>query len=247
MRVHYINLIDSATLTSDNENPSYPLTALQHIHLANPFRFNSLAASYIDIDLGSAQDVSSIGIISNLTADATIVLKGNSSESWAAPPVEETVTAADRNLMHYFTEATYRYWRLEITDAANGDGYVEINRLYLGGYLQMPAFAGGLQVTHEDLSSRRFSPAGQPFSVERGSRRSIAFNMPYVLASEKASYDTVLETVGIHTPMWVAVWESDFTKLEPLYVLHAEGKVNWRKISKGDWLWEADLEYIESK
>lgn len=245
MRLHWDNLIDTATLSTDNGDPNYPLSSIQAIHLTEAFRFADMAGGYIDIDLGSAKAVSSIGIIGNLSASATITLKGNSSESWAAPPLDETITAADRNLIHYFTEATYRYWRLEIADSGNPDGYIEVSRVFLGTYAQLPGIRPEMSLAREDLSSREFSPTGQPFSVVRPKRISFNVDFPSIEEKDRESLLSAFNKNGIHYPMFIAVWEESFDVQEPVYGLFNEN-IEFNKAGSGV-LWSASLSFIESR
>lgn len=246
MRLHWNNLIDSATLTSDNADPNYPLSAIQGIHLTEAFRFADLTGGYIDIDLGSAKAVSSVGIIGNLTASATITIKGNSTESWAAPPVDETVTAYDRNLIEYFTEAEYRYWRLEIADSGNPDGYIEIGRIFLGTFAQLPGIKPEMSLEREDLSSREFSPTGQAFTVVRPQRISFSVNFPSIEEDDRKNMLDAFKQNGIHTPMFVAVWEESFDVQEPVYVLFDKA-LSFDKGSRGGIIWTASISFIESR
>jgi len=244
MRLSYINLINDATLSSDNENANYPLTALKDIHLTNAFRFDDLTGGYIDIDLGSAKDVSTVGIIGNVSLTGTITLKGNSTESWAAPAVEESVTIANRNLLHYFTSANYRYWRIEITDASNPDGYIEINKVFLGEYVQLPGVSTDYSFDDGSLSDRQFSPTGQPFSVVRPQRLRLDFTFPAMSTSDREAIRTAYQTNGIHTPMWLAVWEESFDVQEPVYVLFEESTLSW---ARAGFAWTTSISFVESR
>lgn len=244
MRLSYDNLINDATLASDNEDGNYPLSGLQDIHLSNVFRFGDTDGGYIDIDLGEAEDVSCIGIISNLSVTGSVTLKGNSVESWASPPVEREITIVDRNIMEYFTTETYRYWRLEIEDAANPDGYIEVKKVFLGDYIQLPGVSTDYTFEDNTLSSREFSPTGQPFSVVRPQRTRFDFSFPGMTTDEREEIRTAYRTNGIHTPMWLAVWEESFDVQEPVYVLFEEESLSW---SRQGFAWTTSISFVESR
>lgn len=246
MRLHWNNLIDTATLTTNNGNPNYPLSSIQQIHLTEAFRFGTIDGGYIDIDLGSAKAVSSIGIIGNLTASATITIKGNTTESWASPAISESVIAYDRNLIEYFTEASYRYWRLEIADSSNPDGYIEIGRVFIGTYAQLPGIRPEMSLAREDLSTREFSPTGQPFSVVRPQRISFNVDFPSITESERQDILDAFKANGIHTPMVIAVWEESFDVQEPVYGLFNEN-IEVNKGGRGGVLWSASMSFLESR
>lgn len=248
MRLLYNNLADSAVLSSDNADPNYGLSGIQDIHLTNVFRFADLTGGYIDFDLTEAKDVSCVAIVSNLTASATITLKGHSDESsWASPSVEETVSAADRNLIHYFTSSSYRYWRLEIADASNPDGYIEVSRVFLGTYLQMPKPEPEYTYEIESLSTRQFSPTGQPFSVERPERAFYSFTFPpSFTTAQRNSLITAYKAVGIGTPIFLDVWDGDFSTQDPEYVLFEPDSISFTKFTRGT-MWSLSIDFVESK
>lgn len=82
---------------------------------------------YIDIDLGSSINVTSLGIL-NESAEATIKAGTDGITYPYSITMDESVK---------FIDQTYRYWRVEITGAAS------IGYLYIGQFLQMPAFQPG--------------------------------------------------------------------------------------------------------
>lgn len=93
----------------------------------------------VTIDLGSAKAVNAIAIYDhNFTSGATITLKGNTADSWESPAFSETITYNAEKILQYLTSTqTYRYWQLQITDAANSDGYIEIGTLGLFEYMEL--------------------------------------------------------------------------------------------------------------
>lgn len=234
-----------ATITASSEDANYGRSALQDIHLANTFRFTGDTSENIVFDLGSAMAVSSCGIISNLTASATITLEGNSSDSWGSPAVSESITAADRNLMHYFTEETYRYWRLVFADAANPDTYIEIELVFLGGYLQMPGIDPQIDESLKSKSSVAVSPGGQPFGTRRAILETYGFSFPHLTETEKANVRTMYREVEHLTPVWVAVWEDSFSVLEPKYLRITNSTLGLKRNRYGQNVLSLDFE--ESK
>ena len=90
---------------------------------------------YFDIDLGSAQEITTIVLADhNFSSDATLILKGNSSESWVSPGYEkDDFTATDDPIIEYDGD-TYRYWRWVFQDLDNADEFLSVGKLYLGTY-----------------------------------------------------------------------------------------------------------------
>ncbi len=112
----------------------------------------------INIDLGSAQEVKSLILFDhNLTSAATITLIG------VEPPLfSEPITWADDKILHYLSVATTkRYWQLQITDAANPDGYIDIGEIFLGTYMELSRnYKYGFQKGISLLSDSNKTPYG---------------------------------------------------------------------------------------
>jgi hypothetical protein len=139
------------------ERPSKPYRTTGIGAVADP--------EYICVDLGSSKPVTFIGIFNhNFTlmeaGDDSLLLKGCDSDcatcTWATPdcgPVDlRTLPTAPcagcpgtqpianhKNLWHKIDCGTdHRYWRLEMIDTTNTDGYLEIGELVLGQWQQFP-------------------------------------------------------------------------------------------------------------
>ncbi len=85
-------------------------------------------------DLGAARQVTACVIADhNLTSGASITLKGHTADAWGAPDYALAIPWASEIIVAYLDQ-TYRYWRLEITDAGNPDGCIEIGEWFLGTY-----------------------------------------------------------------------------------------------------------------
>ena len=96
------------------------------------------APNTITIDLGSAQAIQAMILYDhNFTSAVTLTLKGHTADSWATPDFTESITYAADKILHYLSSTqTLRYWRLEITDAANTDAHIEISEFFLGAYFE---------------------------------------------------------------------------------------------------------------
>jgi hypothetical protein len=93
---------------------------------------------YLDIDLGSAQEITTVALLDhNFSSDATLILKGNSSESWVSPTYEDdTFDPTDDPIIDYNGD-TLRYWRWVFEDIDNTDGFVSMGNLYMGTYVAL--------------------------------------------------------------------------------------------------------------
>jgi hypothetical protein len=109
------NKIEDATIVANSGNSNFPEEFLYSETLQN----GTLYTDYIDIDLGSALAIDTLAVAGSTT---TVTIKANSSESWASPPVEITMTPISGNInipevalrLKLTAENwTYRYWRVE--------------------------------------------------------------------------------------------------------------------------------------
>lgn len=79
------------------------------------------------------------------------------------------------------TLTSARYWRVEIDDTANGDGYVEVGRAWFGYAYQPTAnMANGVRLGWETSSSRTETDGGAWYHLDRPRRR----HMDFVLSQE---------------------------------------------------------------
>lgn len=91
----------------------------------------------ITLTFSEAKNIKALAILDhNLPSAAVITLMGNTSDAWGAPAYSQVITHnADK--IGCYLDQTYQYWRLQISDQSNADGYIEIGEMYLGNYLEL--------------------------------------------------------------------------------------------------------------
>lgn len=105
----------------------------------------------------------------NFTAGATIEVKG-SMESDFSDTVETVVIPYNEDDIFYFfpSAITRRYWKVEITDALNSDGYIEIATILCGKYAQLNRrFAPEYEIGEDDFSEFEYSDSQVLFAQEK--------------------------------------------------------------------------------
>lgn len=96
---------------------------------------NNATVLTIVIDFGSAKAITAAGLYDhNLTNSATVNLEANTSDSWGSPPYQQALTVAELTPILEYLNQTYRYFRFDISDVTNPDGYILIGGIYLGTY-----------------------------------------------------------------------------------------------------------------
>ncbi|MEW6613948.1 MAG: hypothetical protein AB1401_00530 [Thermodesulfobacteriota bacterium] len=91
----------------------------------------------ITVDLGSAKNIKACEIFDhNFSSVAVITLMANDADSWGSPSYSRVLTWNDEKIGVYLDE-TYRYWRLQVSNQTNPDGYIRVGELYLGSYMEL--------------------------------------------------------------------------------------------------------------
>ncbi|MBW2596805.1 MAG: hypothetical protein JRC93_12715, partial [Deltaproteobacteria bacterium] len=90
----------------------------------------------ITLTFSEAKNITALAILDhNLSSAAVITLMGNTSDAWDAPAYSQVIPWNPLKI-GYYLDQTYRYWRVQVSDQSNTDGYIEIGELYLGPYLE---------------------------------------------------------------------------------------------------------------
>jgi len=181
------------------------------INLQNPLlsavaRSTSAAAasSIVQVDLGSALPIQAISLCGhNLTTAATVQARGYSNSTyttlvagadsgsvlaWPAGFTDQDVLDHPKNWTYCFSSSkTARYWKIEITDTANPDGYIELGRLWIGEGTFNPALgiSYGLSLGYESRDVITESLGGVPWGEKRTPRRSLIATFNTLTAAEK--------------------------------------------------------------
>jgi hypothetical protein len=104
--------------------------------------------------------------------------------------VSEELRSSYLSNYHYLadTNTLARYALVEIDDGLNGDGYVEIGRLFVASGLQPSRnFSYGMNLGWDDLSITDESAGGAQFSDERAKRRMVALQIKNLPKDEALS------------------------------------------------------------
>ncbi len=123
---------------------NYPLSNLLDLQPGRKARFSTPAAVHIEGDLGSAQPLTFAVVIGhNLSAAATVRLRlaDTQGDLTADPDFDSGAVDAYpasgkppgevQHSLLSFAEQSYRWWRIDIADSGNPDGYVQIGRVIL--------------------------------------------------------------------------------------------------------------------
>ena len=219
MRILNNNYVKTATITPYTETPQYEFdTAFKDVRLTRVGRTLDDTSQYIDFDLGSAKAVNYICVLAhNLTSSATVTIMANSTQSWSTPPVSENLTVADKIIYNFTATKTYRYWRLNISDSTNPDTYIEISKVYIGDYIQLPYMAKNQKIPTASTSDVSESNGGQVFGNAGYFYQYGTINFSVIEDSEKLTLDTLFRTVDKYIPVILLIWENDLDIQDGIY------------------------------
>jgi len=159
----------------------------------------------INIDLGAALEVDTLVLYDhNLTSAATITLKG-------VEPVifSEAIPWVSNNIIHYLSVATTkRYWHLQITDAANPVGYIEIGEIFLGSFMELSrTYREGYSKGFALLFDSNRTPYGVTKKRFYNRQRTFEYEFGCIVAADITLLETMIDSIASRStgqlkPFW---------------------------------------------
>jgi len=223
MRIAYDNFIDdieSTDFTVATVDINYPITNVQVQRLSTQYRSIGATSQSIIVDLGTAQKITAAGILGhNISTSATITVSANSTDSWPGA-TSQTLTGNEGIILKYFAETEYRYWRFDIDDSTNMDGYIAIGRLWLGDYITIsPSSLLDFKVTKKRSDSVSYGKMRQKFASIGVGWRKFDFEFPPTEHAMIATINTLFDVVGNHSSFIFCNFDTDrsYILVEPCY------------------------------
>jgi len=222
MRIAYVNRIDSATLTPVSEDLIFPVENVQVQRLAKRWRTTGLTGISVVADLGGTASVMMAAIIGhNLTTSATLMVSGNTANSFVSPAFTTSMTALSGMVLKYFGAAQeLRYWQFTIEDPTNSTAYVDIGRLWLGDYWQVdPSSNVDFSVTKRRSDIVTYGRGRQKYATEGVGWRAFDLSFDNVSGSALTAVQTMYDTVGMHTSFIFSNFDElrTYPLVEPVY------------------------------
>jgi hypothetical protein len=237
MKTLYNNEVLNATITASSENPSYDFTtAFNDTRLSRVGRTTAISSQWIKFVFASAITIDYVAILAhNLTAGATVVLQGNSSDSWTSPTFTQSLTITD-SIVQHFTSKTYRYWRITITDSSNADGYIEIGNVFLTTGLSWPAANLDSIRSLNTNSTASKSVSMQLYGDKKTNFSGFEISFDSVTNAQKILLEAMFRDVDIIKPFILLFWENNLDVEPPLYCNFIQG-FSWTLSSDYSVLW----------
>ena len=208
--------LSATVVTASSQGTSNTDGNVQDERVGKVWRTSSDTAEWIKFDLVvTSKKVDVIGIFNhNLTASAVVTLEGHTADSWGTPDVSETLTIAtdgDGNviprIVHHFTQATKRWWRLTIDDPTNSDGYIQIGRVMFGEVYEVTREMGGdISVEHIDPSEGSKVAGEVPVMTQKPRFRRIRTSFQFIGQTETDKWDAIFDYLGNSRPALIS-WD----------------------------------------
>jgi hypothetical protein len=187
----------SGTPSGGSWSGSLPLTNLFVDDLSKVARSTNanLTSTKFDIDLGVTHTVNSMILgPTNLSSAYLVRVRGAPTNAfasgydsgWIDPTLASTDIDSDRgtNVVVMFPSSqSYQYWRIELDDTGNSDGYVQAGRLFLTRTRWQASvnFAPGSNgLSWEDRTLRGETWGGNEKQTRRRNRRVFNFQIPFI-------------------------------------------------------------------
>jgi hypothetical protein len=182
-------LMDAATLEDSSAlAANYPLANLLDLQPGRKTRFSTPAAAYVVVDLGEAKPVTFAGLLAhNGSASGTWRVRAADSEAdLTADPGFDTGTSEplglypasgkhDADVQHsfaHFPSESYRWWRVDVDDTGNADGFFSLGRLMLAAaWAPSVNFSFGAGLGRIDPSTIDEGVGGHLFPLKRPTKR----------------------------------------------------------------------------
>lgn len=173
MRLLVNNKANATNTTVNGEIGSFP----KRYMFENQFVTKTFFTNTIDIDLGSAQNITAIACYGT---DSSYTVKAGTTAS--VTDYSNTVTDV------LFLDETYRYWQISKT----GDGY--INHLYLGEFLAMPGATHGATPQRVASDVVNTTSGGQKYVTNGHIIKTLSLSFPGATRAEWLAFNDWFES-----------------------------------------------------
>jgi hypothetical protein len=202
---------DDATLVASSQVPTLPVANLQTVQPQKKWR-STATDDYVLVTAAAPLAWSALALVGhNLTSAATLRVRGADSLDalTTAPAIDTGAVSAWPStgkpnarswpnwlsLVTWANTATLRFWRLDISDPANADGYLEAGRLVIGAPWQ-PTYnfdVSGAPIAFDALDTQTKTPFGYIFTGRVAQSPARAFNVQITATNRREVMDGIFE------------------------------------------------------
>lgn len=198
----YENEWDLGTVTASGEATNFPASNTRHRWHKKTWRSAAIdVAQWLKVDRGRSTPGMKAFVVrnNNYSSSAVIKLQGNASDVWTSPTYAQTLNYNTHTIAHVLRSMQeLQWWKHEITDTGNLDGYIEAGRVFLGPIFEpVRSFTlGGGQRQKLDPSATSWSEGGQISSIELERFRVYEYVFERIPYEDKVRFDALFEAMG---------------------------------------------------
>jgi len=217
----FSDLFERATATAKTTASGFSASNVQDAKPRNVWRSQNVADQWLKFDLGSATAIDSFVIVNNnLSSSASVKLYGHASDlgnnlsDWQSSALfktNNTLTFDDVvGGLFLSSSETYQWWLLELDDASNSEGFLEVGKVF-GGISKSPNNNFNENFTQRDIDvSRSFRVEGMhKYSVSKPIIRGFDITFNDVPTSDKNNFLNWFAEVGKTQPFIVSLDSSN--------------------------------------
>jgi hypothetical protein len=249
IRFYYDNLVYQSNITVSSENLQFPKDNIKDVRRTKVFKANSTTAEVV-FDLLDYREIDSVAIVDSgmdLFGFDLLVVEMNNVDSWATPPVQETVTIDSVNgwaNINLPSTVTYRYVRLVL---ANTGDNVSLGKVFIGKslYDENICFTYPIEYRQRNNANVTLNRYGQKFFDEISSTKEVKATIPALNKTEMEEVFELLDFSSITRPVWlnfnaVNIME-DANRLNGYYFLNEDPTPS---IGAGNF-WDVEFNFVE--
>ncbi len=206
MIIKYNETNKDSSITSNSVSIFNPLTNMLDSRLSRTSKTEDAITTFeIVFDNGASINVNSVCIANhNITSSVTALkIQGNDTDVWTSPSVDEDLTWDDGIITGSFTQASHRYWRIQIIDATNPDTFIELGRTWIG--IGLDTCGINVLVVEDRMSNsvKSVTPSGQAYLDIRYFHTETQVKFPILTEDEANEVKSIFETVDLGIPFFI--------------------------------------------
>ncbi len=212
MRISYLNLLKTATISTDSENSNYPLENIYHVWKKKYFKAEDTSCT-ITATFDEISDITSVCLAYHNLSSATVNFYDSDDtllDSWTLDCNHETEA-------QYGSVSSVSYCTIECASGSE----VEIGVLFIGDSIYSVIESDqSIPLTSSDsvTASTDRQIAGKKGSVTR----TADITIPLLTSSERKQIEYAFYECGLITPFFLDLWDSSHDYFEPIYCVFTD-------------------------
>ena len=216
MTIAYLFLSDAASISAYSQDENFPVANIKDKFLTVRYKPTDVTGQYVDFDFGAATSIDCLCLNSNLTASATITVKGASDAAFTTDLVTHNIAeSGEQNIFESFTSYSRRYWRVEFADSSLSE--IAIGRMVLTTIYSFASFRLRPKVEYATTAKVRYSNSGQAHGISGYEYRIFDLTFPDPTKAQRQEIEAIFSSLKNYTPFFANIFPDD--EFAPVYVV----------------------------